>query len=169
MVYTVCLSLPSFVLMHCLLLLSYLHSVYYGSCVFTKIVSDSEKTIFSLHVDDLGQFHAHDHFQTELVKMTTDTFSAPTVQEGENGIYLGLEYSFDRKKNSVELDMSKYVEKMLAEFDIKSGSKTCCAGNFMDFDSEGEKVYSKKFASAVMSLYYYASRIRLETICSLLQ
>jgi len=133
-------------------------------CVFIKIVSDSEKSIISLHVDDLGHFHTHDHFQTELVKMITDTFSAPTIQEGDTGIYLGLEYSFDRKEKSVELGMSKYVEKMLAEFDIKSGSKTCCASNFMDFDSEGDKIDSKKFASAVMSLYYYASRIRRDIL-----
>jgi len=133
-------------------------------CLFIKIISEDEKSIISLHVDDLGHFYTHEHFQKELVDMISTKFTSPTVQTGDEGVYLGIEYKFNRSDKSVELGMDSYTSKLLEEFDIRKDSKSCCSYDFMDVDPNGEKIDSKKFASAVMSLYYLASRIRRDLL-----
>ena len=133
-------------------------------CLFVKIVSSSERSYLSLHVDDIGHFYTHKYFQVELENMLKKEFTEPTVQSGDEGIYLGLEYKFNRVDKSLEIGMSKYISKLLEEFQIYSGSKTCCAQNFMEIDNDSPRIDSKKFAGAVMSLYYLASRIRRDLL-----
>ena len=132
-------------------------------CVFIKLINDKEKSYISLHVDDLGHFYTHDYFQNELVEMITQKFSAPTFKTGDEGVYLGLEYKFNRTKKSVTIGMKKYIDKLLTEFNIQKGSKTCCSQNFMT-PSDDDPIDAKVFAGAVMSLYYLASRIRRDLL-----
>jgi hypothetical protein len=84
--------------------------------------------------------------------MISTTFTSPTVQTGDEGVYLGIEYKFNRSDKSVTLGMESYTQKLLEEFDIRKGSKSCCSYDFMDTDPEGDKIDSKKFASAVSKL-----------------
>ena len=87
-----------------------------------------------------------------------------TVEQGDSGIYIGIEYEYDRKDKSVKLSMNKYVTKLLKDFNVQSASAMPTAADFMEFDDTLPRVDSKVYASGVMSLYYLALRVRKDIL-----
>jgi hypothetical protein len=82
------------------------------SCAFVKFDSEGRRSIVIVHVDDLMHIFEAEKFQRELLAMLTSKFSAPTVHEGNDGIYVGIEYHYNRSDRSVLLSMKKYTDNM---------------------------------------------------------
>jgi hypothetical protein len=133
-------------------------------CIFVKFDSKGDVSIVLIHVDDLLHMHSSPHFQTELFEMITRTFSKPTINSGDEGIHLGIEYKFDRQDRSVRLTMNKYVDKVLADFHITSGAKTPTTSDFMNVDESSPSFDQRLFASGVMTLYYLGQRVRRDLL-----
>ena len=98
--------------------------------------------------------------QQLLLSTLTAKYGAPTVQTGDAGIYIGLEYAFNRAERSVRITMEKQVNKILNQFDIVKGSRTPAGVNFLVIDPDSPRVSPTEFSSRVMSLYYLVSRVR---------
>ena len=121
-----------------------------------------KRSILVIHVDDI--LHVTEDMpgaQQLLLSTLTAKYGAPTVQTGDAGIYIGLEYAFNRAERSVRISMAKQVNKILKQFDIVKGSRTPPAGvNFLVIDPDSPRVSPTEFSSRVMSLYYLVSRVR---------
>jgi hypothetical protein len=132
-------------------------------CIFVKFDSGNVSIVL-IHVDDLLHMHSSDHFQKELFDMLSQKFSPPTVNSGDEGIHLGIEYKFDRKDRSVRLTMEKYVDKVIQDFHIVAGAKTPTTADFMDVNETSPHFDQRLFASGVMTLYYLSQRIRRDLL-----
>ena len=134
------------------------------SCVFVKFDSEGRRSIVIVHVDDLMHIFEAEKFQRELLAMLTSKFSAPTVHEGNDGIYVGIEYHYNRSDRSVLLSMKKYTDKLLADFNIQRGSANPTSADFMELDDDSPMIDKRAFASAVMSIYYLSLRVRRDIL-----
>jgi len=134
------------------------------SCLFVKFHPNGKKSIVLLYVDDLAHFHEEPSMQESLMAVLSKSYGQLTAETGDIGIYIGVEYSYDRKEKSVRLTMSKYVNKLLADFNVQKGASTPTAGDFMERDESSPAVDPKVYASGVMSLYYLALRVRKDLL-----
>lgn len=140
-----------------------LASIGYSPCdsdpsTFIKL-RGGKRSILVIHVDDIFHCTDMDGAQDLLAKTLTSKYGPPTIQEGDSGIFIGIEYSFNRSDNSVKLTMIKHVDKLLAKLAITKGSRSPASVNFLDFD-ESPRINQNGFASTVMSLYFIAQRVR---------
>jgi len=129
-------------------------------CLFIKFDDKGKRSYIVVHVDDLAHFYDSKHFQTELEEHLRKRFGEPTFQRGDSGVYIGVEYLYDRNDRSVRLSMNKYVDKILSHFNITKPSALPADDKFMEVDKTAIKTDSKLFASKVMSVYYLAARTR---------
>ena len=60
--------------------------------------------------------------------------------------------------------MTKYEDKILADFNITSGAATPTTAEFMNFDDSSPSYDQRAFASALMSIYYLAARTRKDLL-----
>jgi hypothetical protein len=118
------------------------------------------RSILVIHVDDILHVTDMPGAQQLLLKTLETKYGPPTVQSGDSGIYIGLEYAFDREARSVRITMKKQVDKVLSQFNIIKGSRTPAGVNFLVLDPDSPSVSPTEFASKVMSLYYLVSRVR---------
>jgi hypothetical protein len=132
-------------------------------CLFIKI-EGGKRSFIVLHVDDIAHFYELPKFQVELEAALTREYGPPTVQRGNSGTYLGVEYEYDRDDGSVRLTMKKYIDKLLAQYNVQKASATPASADFMDIDTESPRYDSKKFASLVMAIYYMAARVRKDIL-----
>jgi hypothetical protein len=136
-------------------------------CVFVKSVNDNISIVL-IHVDDLAHFYTDQKFQTDLFNMISRVFTEPTLKDGDEGIHLGIEYAYDRQDRSVRLTMIKYVDKILADFDIQRGAPTPTTAEFLSVDESSPKYDQRKYASALMSIFYLAQRTRRDLLFPLI-
>jgi hypothetical protein len=134
------------------------------ACIFVRYGDDGDRSIVAVHVDDLLHIYTSEHFQTELLNMISEKFSAPTVSTSDEGIHLGIEFLYDREDGSVRLTMYKYVQKLLQDFQITSGAATPTTADFMSLDESSPPYDQRDYASALMSLYYLAARVRKDIL-----
>jgi hypothetical protein len=133
-------------------------------CLFIKFDANGKRSYIVVHVDDLAHFYDSEHFQAELQSALTADYGEPTFQRGDNGVYIGIEYQYNRADRSVRLTMKKYIDKLLAHFQVTKPSALPAAESFMEVDTGAPKVDAKKFASKVMSIYYLAARCRKDLL-----
>jgi hypothetical protein len=136
-------------------------------CIFVK-TDENDISIVLIHVDDLAHFYTDPKFQTELFAMISRVFTEPTIKEGDVGIHLGIEYSYNRADRSVHLTMLKYVEKILKDFNIQRGAPTPTNADFLNVDESSPPYDQRKFASALMSIFYLAQRTRRDLLFPLI-
>jgi len=133
-------------------------------CVLVKFDPKGRRSIVIIYVDDLLHLYEKRRFQRELLAMLSSKFDPPTVHEGDKGIYIGVEFEYNRDDASVFLSMRKYTAKMLIDFNIQSGADTPTASNFMVVDDTSPEIDQREFASAVMSIFYMAQRTRPDVL-----
>ena len=133
-------------------------------CVFVKFNERGKRSFIAVHVDDA--MHVYDclQFQRELLEGLESKYGKLTVQSGDVGIYVGVEYSYNRSDKSVKLTMLKYLSKLLEDYQIKNTVDTPSPSNLMEYDGSLPKVDAKKYASLVMSIYYASLRVRPDTL-----
>ena len=127
---------------------------------FVKYFDDGHISIAIVHVDDVAHFHTGAGDQDALFLALSNAFTPPTLQQGPTGIFVGIEYSFDRIQKSVELTMLKYSNKLLEDLQVVKTSLTPADANFMSVDDSSPSTDQRVFASVVMSVYYLAMRTR---------
>ena len=134
--------------------------------------SNSYVSVIVIHVDDILHFYndkAHDS-QNKLQQTLTRHFGKLTTNETDKGLYLGLEYEFNRQNKSVELAMTKYTNKLLQDFNVQRDRYSPCSETFTNIDSDSPRCNQNDFASIVMTIYYMAMRTRpdLQVYCAFL-
>ena len=120
----------------------------------------SSISVLIIHVDDILHFFTSPTDETNLQRRLNQEFGSVTSNATDNGIYLGIEYTFNRKDKSVFLHMSKYFSKLLADANIQRERPVPCTESFTRHDSDSSRCDQHLFASRVMSLYYLAMRTR---------
>jgi hypothetical protein len=133
-------------------------------CIFVKFDKDKIASIVFIYVDDLLHYYVLEKFQSELFSMICSKFSEPTVSTSDEGIHLGLQFKINRADRSVRITMTKYEDKILADFNVTSGARTPTTSDFMVFDDSAPSFDQRKFASALMSIYYLAARTRKDIL-----
>jgi hypothetical protein len=133
-------------------------------CVFFKFDSSGAKSYIALHVDDALHVYSKLKFQTELLAGLERKYGKLTVQSGNTGIYVGVEYAYNRPDKSVALTMVKYLNKLMETYAITSVVDTPSPADLLDYDASLPKVDSKKYASLIMSIYYASLRVRPDTL-----
>jgi hypothetical protein len=133
-------------------------------CMFVKFDDSGRISVILLYVDDLAHFFVDDAFQSSLLKELSTKFGKMSVEGGDQGIYIGIEYDYNRRDKSVKLSMTKYVSKLMKDFNVQSASAMPTAADFMEFQDDLPRTDSKVFASGVMSLYYLALRTRKDIL-----
>jgi Reverse transcriptase (RNA-dependent DNA polymerase) len=118
-----------------------------------------KRSILVIHVDDIFHVTDMEGAQALLVQTLTSKYGPPTMQEGDSGVFIGIEYQFNRRNHSVRLTMIKHVDKILAKHAISKGSRSPASVNFLEID-ESPRIPQNNFASTVMSLYFMAQRVR---------
>ena len=129
------------------------------SC-FVKFNSSGHRSIVLVHVDDLYHVFSTTIFQTDLQNALAKEYGPPVVQQGNTGIYLGIEYSYDRVRKSVDLTMMKFVNKVLDDHPNLKERSMPCTEAFTRSDPDSPSCSMKEYASGVMTLYYLALRTR---------
>ena len=129
-------------------------------CLYIKYKSDGEKSIVVVHVDDYGNFHTDPADFDELVKAVQESFGTPTVHTGEVGVYVGVEYQYDRDKCSVRLTQMKYVNKLLEDLKVTKTKQTPADDQFMNIDHGSPVSDYKVFLSVLMCVFYLGSKTR---------
>jgi len=133
-------------------------------CIFVKFDKDKIASIVFIYVDDLLHYYVLDKYQSELFSMICSKFSEPTLSVSDEGIHLGLQFSINRADRSVRITMTKYEDKILSDFNITTGARTPTTSDFIVFDDTGPSFDQRKFASALMSIYYLAARTRKDIL-----
>jgi hypothetical protein len=82
-------------------------------CVFIKVDPKLGRSILGVHVDDIIHLVSNSVFQSELISALESEYCKLAVQSGDDGIYIGIEYSFNRPDKSVRLTMVKYQNQLL--------------------------------------------------------
>ena len=75
----------------------------------------SKISIVVLYVDDLKHYYGNKRQQEILLRELSKKYGQLSVATGDTGIYIGIEYQFDRKDKSVKLTMNKYVDKLISK------------------------------------------------------
>jgi histone deacetylase 1/2 len=104
--------------------------------------------------------YSSERFHQELITGLESEYGPLVTKTGDSGIYVGIEYQFDRKSNSVNLTMKKYLNQLCDSYKVVKTEITPCTEDMMEPDDSSPKVDSKSYASLVMALYYAALRVR---------
>ena len=107
-----------------------------------------------------GNFHTDTADFDELVKAVQDSFGTPTVHTGDVGVYVGVEYHYDRDKGSVRLTQMKYVNKLLEDLKVTKTKHTPADDQFMNIDHGSPVSDYKVFLSILMCVFYLGSKTR---------
>jgi hypothetical protein len=130
-------------------------------CVFIKYGNKKQISVVGVHVDDILHVFSSDHFDTELNAGLSKQYGDLTLQNGDQGIYVGIEYSFDRENKSVKLTMIKYLKQLLSDYKVTGTRPSPCKRNLMESDTDDAVPTNyKNYMSIVMALYFVAARVR---------
>ena len=138
----------------------------YDPCVANKMVNGKQQTV-RFHVDDLMSSHEDKRVNDKFLKWLQEKYGEHGAVKGTRGRehdYLGQIMRF--KKQALEIDQTKYVEKMIDEFPIKlkkSDTVTTPANEQMFKQDDGNKLEPKKaemFHRMVAKALYIAKRGR---------
>jgi hypothetical protein len=133
-------------------------------CVFVKCDPELGRSILGVHVDDIMHLFDNNLLQTELVSALEEEYGKLAIQSGNEGIYIGIEYSFNRPEKSVRLTMVKYQNQLLKAYEVVGKADTPCPENLMEYNSQLTKADPKQYASLVMAIYYLALRVRFDIL-----
>ena len=133
-------------------------------CCFIKFDKNGKRSIVALYVDDFAHWYEDSRFDDKLIAVLEEHYGKLTVSKGDSGIYVGVEFDYNRQDRSVVLSMRKYLSKVLKDFNVQKGSPTPTSHDFMTLDESSPRVDSKRFASCVMTLFYLALRIRKDIL-----
>ena len=127
-------------------------------------------SVIVIHVDDIIHFYIMKNVDNLLQKTLTQHFGTLTTNHTDKGIYLGIEYTFNRADRSVFLTMSKYTNKLISDFNVQRARPAPCSDSFITINDESPRCDQHSFASIVMTIYYMAMRTRpdLQVYCSFL-
>jgi len=133
----------------------------YDHCVFNKMSDDGVQCTIAVHVDDLFITSKSDIMIDELVAHLKDVYKKVKVTEGKEHLYLGMLFKF--QDTFVEIDMKKYIQEMLDEYNV-FGTVTSPATNGLFDINESEirltKVEMEKFHTITAKLLYLSKRGR---------
>jgi hypothetical protein len=133
-------------------------------CCFVKFDMNGKRSIVALYVDDFAHWHEDKLFDKKLIAMLETHYGKLVISESDSGIYVGVEFDYNREDRSVVLSMNKYLSKVLKDFNVQKGSSTPTSHDFMTLDEDSPRIDSKRFASCVMTLFYLALRIRKDIL-----
>jgi hypothetical protein len=133
-------------------------------CVFVKFDKTGRRSIVALYVDDFAHWFEKEGFDRDLISMLESHYGKLTISKGDAGIYVGVEFDYNRRDKSVKLTMNKYLNKFFKDFSVDRGSRTPTSHDFMVVDESSPRIDSKRFASCVMTLYYLALRVRKDIL-----
>jgi hypothetical protein len=130
-------------------------------CMFIKFNERDDISVILIHVDDIMHVFSKQYFDDELNDALSKEYGKLTLQDGDQGIYVGIEYRFDRANKAVNLSMHKYIRQLLTDYNVSKTSDAPCTMNLMDHsDGDNTPCSPKKFMSLVMALYFVAARVR---------
>jgi hypothetical protein len=89
----------------------------YDPCIYNRKSQTREMITVKTHVDDLKISSKSKEQVDCVVSELRDIYKYITVSEEEEHDYLGMVMTFDRKNNRVEIDMKKYIQGIIKEFE----------------------------------------------------
>ncbi len=146
----------------------------YDPCVYNKRTNEGSVTI-RVHVDDL-KISARSHKQLDLViEQLKEIYGEITVHSGLEHDYLGMILTYHPGQQSVTLNMTKYVEGCIEEFEMENAGillkkvVTPATSNLFRIRNHNEvkKIsvnQAKMFHSTVAKLLFLAKRGRPDVL-----
>jgi hypothetical protein len=146
----------------------------YDPCIYNRKSQTREMITIKTHVDYL-KISSKSKEQVDLVVSEwRDIYKYITVSEGEEHDYLGMVMTFDRKNNRVEINMKKYIQGIIKEFEemepdeeIKKVSTPARNNLFQARDGEVGKISKRQasnFHAVAAKLLFVAKRARLDIL-----
>ena len=132
----------------------------YDLCTFHKDVN-GEQIAIAFHVDDLLITAASEKMIDDVIKELEGKFVGVGTVRGDTHTYLGMNFAI--KADSIELDMSSYLNKLVAEREGRA--KTTPAKTDLMSDDESSELLCEKdqklFHSEVAKILFVVKRIRM--------
>jgi len=136
----------------------------YDLCTFNKVV-DGEQISIAFHVDDLLITCCSDSAIDALIVQLEGVFTGVSATRGATHSYLGMQFIV--KDGGIELDMSGYLEKILADRPELKNKPTPADTNLMsdlELSQELNDAEQKLFHSEVAKVLFIAKRCRMQCL-----
>jgi len=94
----------------------------YDPCVYNKRVGENMITI-CIHVEDLKVSCKSKELLEEVVEQLRNAYGEITVHYGDEHDYLGMVLSYNPQQKTVTLNMKKYIEDMMGQFEQENADE----------------------------------------------
>ena len=134
----------------------------YDECVFNKYDSNGKQCTVIVYVDDLIISSVSNQLIDELLEHLIKIYKKVQIKEGLNHNYLGMQFTF-KENGSLRIDMSKYIDYMLNEYNIEGTAATPAANYLFDVMTESpelDNIKKEMFHTITAKLLYLAKRSR---------
>ena len=134
----------------------------YDECVFNKYDSNGKQCTVIVYVDDLIISSVSNQLIDELLEHLIKIYKKVQIKEGLNHNYLGMQFTF-KENGSLRIDMSKYIDNMLNEYNIEGTAATPAANYLFDVMTESpelDNIKKEMFHTITAKLLYLAKRSR---------
>jgi len=131
-------------------------------CVFNMGKGDDQCTI-GIYVDDLIVTAKDSKIVEKVTKNIDYIFNGIAWTRGTKHNYLGMTLTFNRQKKTVSVCMNKYIEELMAKYEVVGKSKTPCGMDLFEIEDKSEllgKDEKEAYHSAVASILFLAKRAR---------
>ena len=134
------------------------------ACVFNRKMRDGSTMTLVLYVDDILVKNKYRRNVDWLVKLLKREFEDVTVDDSLSFSYLGMHLTQKPNEKIIELSMSHYVEKAIAEYEEALGRKlktykNPVNGNLFNDSSTELSRYKKLFHRMVAKLLFLCKRV----------
>ena len=107
-------------------------------CVFIKHKGSKDKSIITLHVDDILHVYSDPLYQTELEVMLRNKYKDITTHCGDELNYLGMTITFNRNDNTVKLTQQHYIEELLKQYNVQGTAVSPATQHLFEEDDNND-------------------------------